>query len=222
VEERNIMTIEDPVEYRLSGINQMQVNVKAGLTFATGLRSVLRGDPDALLIGEIRDRETAMIAIESALTGHLVLSTLHTNDAPSALTRLTEMGVEPFLIASAVDCILAQRLGRRLCKHCKESFEIDGDQVRKMGFEGKSNKKYKFYRPKGCGKCNNTGYKGRMGIHEVMDVTPDIEDLTVEKASSEKIARQAIKNGMKTLKQDGFDKALAGLTSLEELTRVVA
>ncbi len=222
VPERNITTMEDPVEYRLAGINQMQVNVKAGLTFAAGLRSILRGDPDCLLVGEIRDRETAMIAIESALTGHLVLSTLHTNDAPSALTRLTEMGVEPFLIASAVDCVLAQRLGRRLCKSCKEAYEISGEDIIKLDFEAEKDKKYTMYKPKGCPKCNNTGYKGRMGIHEVMLVTAEIENLTIERSSSEAIARQAVSQGMKSLRQDGFDKALAGLTSLEELARVVA
>lgn len=222
VPERNITTMEDPVEYRLAGINQMQVNVKAGLTFAAGLRSILRGDPDCLLVGEIRDRETAMIAIESALTGHLVLSTLHTNDAPSALTRLTEMGVEPFLIASAVDCVLAQRLGRRLCKHCKEAYEISGEDIMKLDFEAEEGKKYTMYKPMGCPKCNNTGYKGRMGIHEVMLVSPEIENLTIERSSSEAIARQAVAQGMKSLRRDGFEKALAGLTSLEELARVVA
>jgi type IV pilus assembly protein PilB len=222
VPERNITTMEDPVEYRLAGINQMQVNVKAGLTFAAGLRSILRGDPDCLLVGEIRDRETAMIAIESALTGHLVLSTLHTNDAPSALTRLTEMGVEPFLIASAVDCVLAQRLGRRLCKHCKEAYEIKGEEILKLDFEAEKGKTYTLYKPKGCPKCNNTGYKGRMGIHEVMMVSPDIENLTIEKSSSEAIARKAVAEGMKSLRIDGFEKALAGLTSIEELARVVA
>lgn len=222
VPEKNIMTIEDPVEYRLQGINQMQVNVKAGMTFAAGLRAVLRGDPDTLLVGEIRDRETALIAIESALTGHLVLSTLHTNDAPSAITRLIEMGVEPFLVASALDAVLAQRLGRRLCKHCKEKQKVSGAEVRNLGFEVEADKDYEFYKPVGCLKCNKMGYKGRMGIHEVMMINEEIGELAVKKASSEEIMRAAKKAGMKTLRDDGLDKALAGVTSLEEITRVVA
>ena len=222
VPEKNIMTIEDPVEYRLQGINQMQVNVKAGMTFAAGLRAVLRGDPDILLVGEIRDRETALIAIESALTGHLVLSTLHTNDAPSAITRLTEMGVEPFLVASALDAVLAQRLARRLCKHCKEKQKVSGADVRNLGFEVDEEKEYEFYKPVGCPKCSKTGYKGRMGIHEVMIMNEEIGELAVKKASSEEIVRAAKKAGMKMLRDDGLNKALAGMTSLEEVTRVVA
>lgn len=220
--EKNITTIEDPVEYRLAGINQIQVNTKAGLTFAASLRSVLRSDPDILLIGEIRDRETSMIAVESALTGHLVLSTLHTNDAPSAITRLIEMGVEPFLVASALDCVLAQRLARRLCSKCKEAYEISSNDLLRYGFAVEKGKKYTFYRPKGCGKCKDTGYKGRMAIFEVMRMSPEIEKLTVERKSSDDIARQAIKEGMKTLRQDGFEKVALGLTSLEEILRVVA
>lgn len=220
--EKNITTIEDPVEYRLAGINQIQVNLKAGLSFATGLRSVLRGDPDILLIGEIRDRETAMIAVESALTGHLVLSTLHTNDAPSAVTRLIEMGIEPFLVASALDCVLAQRLARRLCPNCKEAYEISASDLLRYGFAVEKGKKFTFYRPKGCGKCKDTGYKGRMAVFEVMQVSPEIEKLTVERKSSDEIARQAIKEGMKTLRQDGFEKVVMGSTSLEEILRVVA
>ncbi len=222
VPEKNIMTIEDPVEYRLPGLSQMQVNTKAGMTFAAGLRAVLRGDPDCLLVGEIRDRETALIAIESALTGHLVLSTLHTNDAPSAITRLTEMGVEPFLIASAVDAVLAQRLGRRLCKHCKEKHTMTAQEVANLGFPVEDGKDYEFYKPVGCSKCNNTGYRGRMGIHEVMLMSQNLGELAVKKASSDELMRTAIKEGMSTLKEDGFNKALAGITSLEEVVRVVA
>ncbi len=222
VPEKNIMTIEDPVEYRLSGISQMQVNLKAGMTFAAGLRAVLRGDPDCLLVGEIRDRETALIAIESALTGHLVLSTLHTNDAPSAVTRLIEMGVEPFLIASALDCVLAQRLARRLCKYCKEKHTLTGKEVMNLGFPAEENKKYEFFKPVGCARCNNTGYKGRMGIHEVMLMSTAVGELAVKKASSDELMRNAIKEGMNTLRQDGFNKAMAGMTSLEEVIRVVA
>lgn len=222
VPEKNIMTIEDPVEYRLQGINQMQVNVKAGMTFAAGLRAVLRGDPDTLLVGEIRDRETALIAIESALTGHLVLSTLHTNDAPSAITRLIEMGIEPFLVASALDAVLAQRLARRLCKHCKEKQKVSGAEVRNLGFEVEADKDYEFYKSVGCPNCSKTGYKGRMGIHEVMMMNEEIGELAVRKASSEEIMRAAKKAGMKALREDGLDKAMAGVTSLEEITRVVA
>lgn len=222
VPEKNIMTIEDPVEYRLAGLSQMQVNTKAGMTFAAGLRAVLRGDPDCLLVGEIRDRETALIAIESALTGHLVLSTLHTNDAPSAITRLTEMGVEPFLIASAVDAVLAQRLGRRLCKYCKEKHTMTAQEVANLGFAVDEGKEYEFYKPVGCPRCNNNGYKGRMGIHEVMVMSQALGDLAVKKASSDELMRTAIKEGMSTLREDGFNKALAGVTSLEEVVRVVA
>jgi type IV pilus assembly protein PilB len=220
--EKNIMTIEDPVEYRLAGLSQMQVNVKAGMTFAAGLRAVLRGDPDCLLVGEIRDKETALIAIESALTGHLVLSTLHTNDAPSSITRLTEMGVEPFLIASAVDCILAQRLARRLCKKCKEPVKVTAEEIRNLGFPAEDGKSYEFYKPVGCPKCNNTGYKGRMGIHEVLVMSAGLGDLAVKKASGDELMRQAVKEGMRTLRQDGFKKAQDGDTSLEEIIRVVA
>lgn len=222
VPEKNIMTIEDPVEYRLGGVSQMQVNLKAGMTFAAGLRAVLRGDPDCLLVGEIRDRETALIAIESALTGHLVLSTLHTNDAPSAVTRLIEMGVEPFLIASALDCVLAQRLARRLCKYCKEKHTLSGKDVINLGFPADADQEYEFYKPVGCSRCNNTGYKGRMGVHEVMLMSTAIGDLAVKKSSSEEIMRLAVKEGMNTLRDDGFNKAKAGMTSLEEIIRVVA
>ncbi|MEW6188693.1 MAG: ATPase, T2SS/T4P/T4SS family [Actinomycetota bacterium] len=220
--EKNIITVEDPVEYRLPGINQVQVNPKAGLTFATGLRSILRNDPDIVMIGEIRDVETAMIAIESALTGHLVLSTLHTNDAPSSLTRLTEMGVEPFLTSSAVDCIVAQRLARRLCSHCKEPYTPDPKILRDVGFPLNGDKGVPtLYRPGGCGKCDGTGYKGRIGVFEVMLVNETIERLTVEKASAEEIRRVAIAEGMKTLRQDGFEKVRLGITSIEEIIRVI-
>ncbi len=220
--EKNIITVEDPVEYRLSGINQVQINPKAGLTFATGLRSILRNDPDIVMIGEIRDQETAMIAIESALTGHLVLSTLHTNDAPSSLTRLTEMGVEPFLTSSAVDCIVAQRLARRLCNHCKESYTPDPKVLRDVGFPLSEDKEVPtLYRPMGCGKCDGTGYKGRIGVFEVMLVSETIERLTVEKATTEEIKEVAIAEGMKTLRQDGFEKVRLGITSIEEIMRVI-
>lgn len=217
----NLITVEDPVEYRLEGLSQVQVNEKAGLTFASALRSILRQDPDVVMIGEIRDRDTAVIAIEAALTGHLVLSTLHTNDAPSALTRLTEMGVEPFLTASAVNCVLAQRLARRLCKDCREEYTPDEEALRRIGFPFEPGRPPRLYRAVGCAKCNHIGYKGRMGIHEVMTMTEEIERACVEHASGDEIARIAMEQGMKTLRDDGFAKAAAGLTSIEEVMRVV-
>jgi type IV pilus assembly protein PilB len=220
---KNIITVEDPVEYRLNGINQVQVNSKAGMTFSAALKSILRCDPDIVMIGEIRDRETAQIAIESALTGHLVLSTLHTNDAPGALSRLTEMGIEPFLTSSAVDCVLAQRLARRLCKECKEPFEPTQEMLKKNDFppEVFEMDKVTLYRPKGCSRCNNTGYKGRMGMYEVMIVSEAIRRLTVERKSADEIARVAQAEGMKMLREDGIDKVLEGVTSIEEIARVI-
>lgn len=217
----NLITVEDPVEYRLEGLSQVQVNEKAGLTFAAALRSILRQDPDVVMIGEIRDKETATIAIEAALTGHLVLSTLHTNDAPSALTRLTEMGVEPFLSASAINCVLAQRLARRLCKECKEKYTPDEQALTRVGFPFEPGHPPQLYRAVGCNKCNNIGYKGRMGIHEVMTVTEEIERACVDHASGDEIKRIAVSQGMKTLRDDGFAKVLAGTTSIEEVMRVV-
>ncbi|MGH2693274.1 MAG: type IV-A pilus assembly ATPase PilB [Actinomycetota bacterium] len=220
--EVNIVTVEDPVEYRLQGINQVQVNPKAGLMFASALRSILRQDPDIILIGEIRDRETAQIAVESALTGHLVLSTLHTNDAPSAATRLIEMGTEPFLVASAVDSVLAQRLARKLCEKCREPYAPTEEELRVAGFHFEEGEELpKLYRAVGCTSCGSTGYKGRMAIHEVMTVTEEIERLTVENAPSEAVARVAREQGMKALKDDGMEKVRQGATSLEEILRVV-
>jgi type IV pilus assembly protein PilB len=221
-EDRNIITVEDPVEYRLHGVNQMQVNTKAGLTFASALRSILRADPDIVLIGEIRDRETAMISIEAALTGHLVLSTLHTNDAPSAITRLTEMEVETFLVASAVDCVVAQRLARKLCDRCRQAYTPEPRELLEAGMpEAKLAEVNEVFRPVGCGSCSNTGYRGRMGLYEVMGMSEDIERMTVERASSESIRNVAIEQGMLTLREDGLDKAMRGLTSIEEIARVV-
>jgi len=217
----NLITVEDPVEYRLEGLSQVQVHEKAGLTFAAALRSILRQDPDVVMVGEIRDKETATIAIEAALTGHLVLSTLHTNDAPSALTRLTEMGVEPFLSASAINCVLAQRLARRLCKECKEQYVPEEELLQRIGFPYEPGRPPKLYRAVGCVKCNNIGYKGRMGVHEVMTMTESIERACVEHASGDEIARIAVAEGMKTLRDDGFEKVMAGLTSIEEILRVV-
>ena len=221
--EKNIITVEDPVEYRLTGINQVQVNTRAGMTFAAALRSILRCDPDIVMIGEIRDRETAMIAVESALTGHLVLSTLHTNDAPGALSRLTEMGIEPFLTSSAVDAVLAQRLARRLCKTCKEPFTATREMLRKNDFppEVCDRDDVVLYRAKGCSRCNNTGYKGRLGLYEVMVVSEAIRRLTVERKSADEIGRVAAAEGMKSLREDGIDKVLLGMTSVEEIARVI-
>jgi type IV pilus assembly protein PilB len=221
--EVNIITVEDPVEYQLPGVNQVQTNNKAGLTFASALRSILRSDPDIVLIGEIRDRETAQISIEAALTGHLVLSTLHTNDAPSALTRLVEMGIEPFLVASSLDCVLAQRLARKLCERCKEPYVPTLEELTLARFPISPDEELpKLYRPVGCTVCGNTGYKGRMAIHEVMTVTEDIERmLTEQHASSEDIGRLAVDQGMLTLRRDGMEKVRMGLTSIEEIFRVV-
>lgn len=221
--EVNIITVEDPVEYQLPGVNQVQTNNKAGLTFASALRSILRSDPDIVLIGEIRDRETAQISIEAALTGHLVLSTLHTNDAPSALTRLVEMGIEPFLVASSLDCVLAQRLARKLCERCKEPYlpTVEELTIAKFPFD-ETEELPKLFRPGGCTACGNTGYKGRMAVHEVMTVTEDIERmLTEQSSSSEDIGRLAVEQGMLTLRRDGMEKVRMGLTSIEEIFRVV-
>lgn len=221
--EINVITVEDPVEYRMAGINQVQVNPKAGLTFASALRSILRSDPDVVLIGEIRDHETAQIAIEASLTGHLVLSTLHTNDAPSAVTRLTEMDIEPFLVGSALDCVVAQRLARRLCDRCKIAYQHDPDELASLrfGFDP-SQAAPTLYRPVGCTNCSGTGYQGRMGLHEVMLVTEQIERLAVQRASAVEIQQVAISQGMLTLRQDGWAKVQLGLTSVEEILRVVA
>ena len=220
--DRHIVTVEDPVEYRLPGVNQMQVNPKAGLTFASALRSILRADPDIILIGEIRDRETAMIAVESALTGHLVLSSLHTNDAPSAITRLIEMQVETFLVGSAIDCVVAQRLARKLCEKCKQAYAPEERELIEAGFaESRVPDLGLFFRPSGCQSCSNTGYRGRIGLYEVMPMTEEIERLTVERASSETVKRVAIEQGMYTLRDDGLHKAASGMTSIEEIARVV-
>lgn len=220
--EKNIITVEDPVEYRLQGINQTQINPKAGLTFSSGLRAILRSDPDIVMVGEIRDRDTAQIAIEAALTGHLVLSTLHTNNAPGALSRLTEMGIEPFLTASAIECVLAQRLARRLCPDCKEPYEPTEEALRQNEFPPETmGNNITLFHPKGCPRCNNTGYKGRVGLYEVMLVSEAIERLTVERKSADEISRVAQAEGMVTLREDGIQKVLKGLTSVEEIGRVI-
>jgi type IV pilus assembly protein PilB len=220
--EVNVITVEDPVEYRIAGINQVQTNVKAGLTFATALRSILRSDPDIVLIGEIRDHETAQIAVEAALTGHLVLSTLHTNDAPSAVTRLVEMGLEPFLVGSAIDCVLAQRLARRLCDKCREAFTPTPEQLIAARFPWNDGEELPtLYRPVGCTNCSRTGYKGRLALHEVMPVSEDIERLAVERASAARIMKTAREEGMATLREDGMLKVKNGVTSIDEILRVV-
>lgn len=218
---KNIVTIEDPVEYRLPGINQVQINSRAGLTFGRGLRAILRTSPDIVMVGEIRDHETASIAVEAALTGHLVLSTLHTNDAPGAIARLTEMGIEPFLISSAIDCVQAQRLARRLCKGCKEAYKPSRQSLLDIDFPLDGDEIPTFYRPKGCAKCNGTGYKGRCGIYEVMVMSEQLERLTVARASAEEIKKAAIQEGMQTLRDDGLAKVKLGTTSIEEVMRVV-
>ncbi len=214
---RKIITVEDPVEFRLPGVSQIHVNPKIKLTFATALRSILRSDPDVLMVGEIRDSETAKIAIEAAMTGHLVLSTLHTNDAPSALTRLIEMGVEPFLVASALECVLAQRLIRKLCLRCRQEYvpppEVAGDVGVTDG--------QVLYRPVGCNHCSGTGYRGRLALFELMTVTEEIELMAVERRSSDDIRRLALSQGMRTLREDGFEKVRSGVTSLEEVLRIV-
>jgi type IV pilus assembly protein PilB len=219
--EVNIITVEDPVEYRLPGVNQVQVNHKAGLTFAAVLPAILRSDPDIVLIGEIRDRVTAQLAVEAALTGHLVLSTLHTNDAPSAVTRLVEMGIEPFLVGSSLDCVLAQRLARRLCQWCKEPYEPTAGELTGARWpHDVLGTPAELWRPKGCRSCANTGYRGRVALHEVMPVSEQIERLTVEHASAHEVQRAALSEGMDLLRVDGMRKALAGETSLAEVLRV--
>jgi len=216
--EKNIITIEDPVEYQLDGVTQVQVNAKAGLHFSTGLRSMMRADPDIIMVGEIRDRETAQIAVESALTGHLVLSTLHTNDAASAITRLVEMGIEPFLVASAIDCVVAQRLARKLCQFCKERQVISSDVLRANGIRTQFD--MEAYNAQGCPRCTYSGYKGRIGLYEVMQVTDEIRKLTLARASSTEIAEVAVRQGMRLLRDDGLEKVRLGMTSIAEVTRV--
>ncbi|MBN9376692.1 MAG: type II/IV secretion system protein, partial [Cellulomonas sp.] len=221
--EINVITVEDPVEYRLPNINQVQVNPKAGLTFAGALRSILRSDPDVVLLGEIRDHETAQIAIEAALTGHLVLSTLHTNDAPSAITRLIEMGIEPFLVGSALDCVVAQRLARRLCEKCKAEYRPTPEDLLSARFPWQPGEPMpELFRPVGCVSCSRTGYHGRMALHEVMPVTEEIERHAVSHSSSAEIAATALKQGMVALRDDGWEKVRLGQTSIEEILRVVA
>jgi type IV pilus assembly protein PilB len=218
--DKNIITIEDPVEYQLEGLTQVQTNKKAGLTFAAGLRSMMRADPDIIMVGEIRDRETAQIAIESALTGHLVLSTLHTNDAPGAITRLIEMGIEPFLVGSAVDCVVAQRLARLLCEECKKRVTLPAEVMRANGFNVGLD--LECYEPVGCARCGGSGYKGRVGLYEVMWVSETIRSLAVAREPAETIAHAAVHEGMMRLREDGLEKVRRGLTSIAEIARVAS
>jgi type IV pilus assembly protein PilB len=216
--EKKIITIEDPVEYQLPGINQIGVNLKAGLTFATGLRSILRADPDIIMVGEIRDGDTARIAVESALTGHLVLTTLHTNDAPSALTRLTEMNIEPFLSSSAVDCIVAQRLARKLCTYCKRAITLSADALSTQGFHVDAD--LDAFEAVGCARCNYSGYRGRIGLYEVMLNSDEIRALTIARSSADEMRKVGIEQGMMPLRDDGLEKVRLGITSIEEVLRV--
>jgi type IV pilus assembly protein PilB len=217
--DKTLITIEDPVEYELEGIKQVQVNTRTGLTFATGLRSMMRSDPDVIMVGEIRDRETAQIAIESALTGHLVLSTLHTNNAPMAAARLIEMGIEPFLVASGVDCVVAQRLARRLCE-CKQPITVTREGLAENGFDAERGP-MECFEPGACVRCGGTGFKGRIGLYEVMPVTDELRALILDKASEEALRAVALEQGMSTLRDDGLQKIHAGLTSIAEVLRVM-
>jgi type IV pilus assembly protein PilB len=221
--EINIVTVEDPVEYRLAGVSQIQINLKAGLTFASALRSILRSDPDVVMVGEIRDGETAKISIEAALTGHFVLSTLHTNDAPGTLTRLNEMGVEPFLTGAAVSAVLAQRLARKLCTHCCELYTPSAEELlnaRVAPEVAAATDGMALYRKRGCPRCGRTGYRGRIGIFQLLLMSEEVQRLAAEKASRQEIERAAVQSGMRTLWDDGIEKVASGLTSLEELARV--
>ena len=205
----------------MPGLSQVHVNRKAGLTFASAMRSFLRQDPDIIMVGEIRDLETAETAVQASLTGHLVLSTLHTNDAPSAITRMMDMGVEPFLIASSIVGVLAQRLGRRICQNCKEPYKPPAEALHRVGFNVDDTENVVFYRGRGCEQCHHTGYKGRNGIFEMMIINEEIADLTVKRAPLSEVRNAALANGMKTLKMDGFQKVLEGITTVEEVMRVV-
>jgi type IV pilus assembly protein PilB len=218
--EKNIITIEDPVEYRIGGINQINVNRPAGLDFATGLRSILRADPDIVMVGEIRDAETARIAIEAALTGHMMLTTLHTNDAPGAITRLTKMGIESFLIASSVDCVVAQRLARKLCSNCKRRKMVPQEALKEAGIPVGG--ELEGYEPVGCGRCNQSGYRGRVGLYSAMGLSERMKEMVVDQAAESEIAAAAREEGMLTLREDGVLKVRSGMTSLEEVLRVTA
>jgi len=218
--ELNAITVEDPVEFRISGVNQVQVNPRAGLTFENALRAILRSDPDILLVGEIRDRETATISVEASLTGHIVLSTLHTNDAPSAVTRLTEIGVEPYLVGTALNAVVAQRLARRLCLRCRERYSPEPGVLEAVGFGTPDSEETLLWRAVGCTFCSGTGYRGRVALQEIMMATPEIERLAVMRAPANELRKMALEQGMVPLREDGFEKVRQGVTTLEEVLRV--
>lgn len=215
--QRSILTIEDPVESPIEGIKQMQVSPKAGVTFASGLRSMLRADPDVIMVGEVRDRETAVIAVQAALTGHLVLSTLHTRDAASALTRMIDMGIEPFMVAAAVDCVVAQRLARTLCQHCKELTQMPHALREEHGLED-----VELFEPVGCIRCGSTGYRGRIGLFEVVPMSETLRTLVLDRRSLSEIEASAVAEGMRRMHDDGMEKIREGLTTLAEVARVTA
>jgi type IV pilus assembly protein PilB len=216
--DKTLITIEDPVEYQLDGVKQVQVNTKVNLTFATGLRSMLRADPNIIMVGEIRDRDTAQIAVEAALTGHLVLSTLHTNDAPTAITRLVEMGIEPFLVASSIECVVAQRLARTLCTACRAETKVSKATLAQHGFRVSAG--ITAHEAVGCRRCGGTGYKGRTGLYETMPITDEIRSLVLQRASSAEVGEVAVGQGMRRLRDDGLDKVKQGITTIEEVVRV--
>jgi type IV pilus assembly protein PilB len=220
--EVNVMTAEDPVEYNLDGINQVLVHEDVGLTFSAALKAFLRQDPNIIMVGEIRDMDTASIAVKAALTGHLVLSTLHTNDAPSAVGRMIDMGVEPFLVASSVNLVLAQRLVRRVCTNCRRSIELNDEVLRELQLDPKEAKQATFHLGAGCVECSNTGYRGRQGVYEVMPMTPRMRDLVLDRASASEIKKLAINEGMLTLRRDALEKLKRGLTSVEEVLKETA
>jgi type IV pilus assembly protein PilB len=217
--ERSLITIEDPVEYRMDGIKQMPVNPRAGVTFSAGLRSVLRADPDVVMVGEVRDRETAQIAVEAALTGHLVLTSLHTTDAPGAITRLIEMGIEPFLVASSVRCVVAQRLARRLCDACRRPVRLRAAALQASGYPATED--VDAFEPTGCARCGETGYRGRVGLYEVLDVDDDLHDMILARASGNELAAAGRARGMRPLKEVGLEYVVAGVTSASEVARVL-
>jgi len=218
--DRKIITIENPVEYQIGGINQMQTKEEIGLDFAMGLRTVLRQSPDIILVGEMRDLETAEIGIRAALTGHLVFSTLHTNDAPSATTRLIDMGIKPFLIASSIHAVIAQRLVRRICTHCKTEYTPHPEEIIEMGYNPEDYRERAFYKGTGCERCNDTGYRGRTAIHEIFILNPTLRSMIIRSLPSSKLKKEAVKTGMKTLRMDGFEKVLLGITTSEEVLRI--
>ncbi len=218
--EKNVMTVEDPIEYFLDVVNQSQVNLRAGLTFASGLRSILRQDPDVIMVGEIRDIETAEVAIRAAMTGHLVFSTLHTNDAAGALTRLVDMGLEPFLVASSVTAVLAQRLARKVCRECDAPYEPPEESLARLGAAAAKLPREALRRGKGCAVCRNTGYQGRIGLFELLRMDPAIEDLVTQKTTASLIRDRAMAAGMRTLRTDGLAKAARGVTTVEEVLKV--